>query len=128
MFGRAAARKIGRTCTQNDPHMTQQARNEAAVRQLRDSHGGIDALLDQIDDAIHEHQSQVDIGVRGQELDHDRLKMQAPKATRCSHCEVAFGGSVFSRDRLFRVPDIVEYARASFVEELSLIRQRKSAG
>ena len=110
MLRPAARREIGRAGADDPADRPDAHRDQAAVRQLADPHGEVDMVFGETDDAVVEHQPDVDLGIGLEELDDDRQHMQPAEHQRRGDDEVALRRGIFARRGALGLRDIVEDA------------------
>ena len=89
--GRAGALEVARRRHAKAPVVGQTHAHQAAVGQVADPHGAIDALVDDVDDPVAQVQRNLQVGVQLEEARHQRSDMAAPEAGRCRQPQVAAG-------------------------------------
>ena len=101
----AGAGEIGRCCGADEAGGGEPARDQAAVGQPADPHRKVEALFEQVDDAVVQGQLEADRRVRGQEFRYKRAQIRRkPKVT---------GALTFSRPRGVRLCSLAARSASS---------------
>ncbi len=111
--------EIRGTRTDNHLHVSQRACNQATVGQLRDTKRKINVFLDQVHHPIDEQQLEIDVGIGGQKLECDRLKVQPPEPHGGRNREQTFRGTIFAGRGFLRFPQFIENPLARGEEVLT---------
>jgi hypothetical protein len=117
-----------RTGADYPPHEAHPRRHQAAVGQRADPHRHVDVRVDQVDVAVGERESHVDLRVAGQALDHDRQHVQAAEGDRCGHDQLAAGRGVFPGRGPLGLGHLLQDAPAGRHIGLAGVGERQLAG
>ena len=108
----SASSKIFWTRAGYDTNGSNACRDHAAVWKRPNANGDVDLILDRIQDAIAEQETQGDIRVHFQELTGEWEQVEMPEAPRRRDCEIASRSTVLARSLLFGVVDLFDDAFA----------------
>ena len=127
-FRRAFCGKVGRTCANNPAHAAEVRGDEPAIRERADAKRQIHLVLQQIDDAVTECHSDVDLGVRSQELGKHRQDVKAPEHHGGRHDQFTARLSVFTGRGTLSFVELLEDSPARCDVAAPRLGQRQLAG
>jgi hypothetical protein len=106
--GPAARGEIARTCAGDHPHGPDAGRDQAAIGERADADRHIDAVLDQIENAIRQQKTQTDFRIRLLELTRERQEVEVPDAPRRGDRHAAGRRAIFAGRFPLGVVDLLE--------------------
>jgi len=125
---RPGAFQVGRRRHAEAPVVGQSNADEAAVGEVADAHGTVEALVDDVDDPVREVEREADLRVQAQEARHQRCDVATPETGGRGDPKVPAGLHAAGAHAGLRIGPVGQQALAVFEEGAALVGQADPPG